>query len=637
MMVVVAGVCAMHLAASTHYVLLTNGKLCVFPDSCLQQWENQDDFLVFTALDGSCYSYPQGNVLSCSDELPRELPSISSFKVNNKFNYQVITDATGAINGDVITLQVLGIGKRLTPSFSLSGGNVDVSPEAWVDGVKQVSKESRLRFDRDVVYLVGYPGDMILAPDGNNGYKMQQYGRSYTVRVQFLTDQATSVPRIDINTVGGEDISSKEYYLDAEIIIDGGGIFPSMTDSVQVKGRGNSSWSSNPADKNPYRLKFASKRKPLGLKNAKSWVLLANKITGSMMTNPIGMMVANLLKLPAPNHMIPVDLYVNGVYKGSYTFTEKVGFSNNSVEIENEEVAALIELDRYFDEALTQMYPSPIYYLPVMVKEPEFGVDQTFVTLDIVKQRFNALESTVKNGGNIAPLVDMESLARYMVMNEYILNREMLMPKSTYLYHTDMLSDTGRFVFGPAWDLDYAYGCDTNNNFFYASTSQNFYQTSYNTSGKRFFTALHNRADVGQLIYRVWKTFMRGEGLDELCEFCQDYYDFAAPSLISDTQLWNNGLFDYEFQAYVKAPQWLRNRANDMLGQMAALYRVPGDVNDDGLVTIDDVTALINYLLTDDATGLDLDAADMSDDGAVSISDVTSIISYLLMSPRGME
>ncbi|MBR5726661.1 MAG: SUMF1/EgtB/PvdO family nonheme iron enzyme [Muribaculaceae bacterium] len=58
---------------------------------------------------------------------------------------------------------------------------------------------------------------------------------------------------------------------------------------------------------------------------------------------------------------------------------------------------------------------------------------------------------------------------------------------------------------------------------------------------------------------------------------------------------------------------------------------VRGDVNCDGYATIDDVTCLINYLLTDEAgENFDLFVADMNRDGLVNISDVTSLIDYLL-------
>lgn len=55
-----------------------------------------------------------------------------------------------------------------------------------------------------------------------------------------------------------------------------------------------------------------------------------------------------------------------------------------------------------------------------------------------------------------------------------------------------------------------------------------------------------------------------------------------------------------------------------------------GDVNNDGRVSIDDVTALINYLLSNDPTGINLEAADCGDTGSINIDDVTSLIGFLL-------
>jgi len=55
-----------------------------------------------------------------------------------------------------------------------------------------------------------------------------------------------------------------------------------------------------------------------------------------------------------------------------------------------------------------------------------------------------------------------------------------------------------------------------------------------------------------------------------------------------------------------------------------------GDVDADGNVTISDVTALIDYLLSDNASGVNLTAADCDLDGSITISDVTALIDYLL-------
>ena len=55
-----------------------------------------------------------------------------------------------------------------------------------------------------------------------------------------------------------------------------------------------------------------------------------------------------------------------------------------------------------------------------------------------------------------------------------------------------------------------------------------------------------------------------------------------------------------------------------------------GDVNGDGSVNISDVTALIDYLLSGNPSGVNVTAADCNQDSSVNISDVTSLIDYLL-------
>ena len=54
-----------------------------------------------------------------------------------------------------------------------------------------------------------------------------------------------------------------------------------------------------------------------------------------------------------------------------------------------------------------------------------------------------------------------------------------------------------------------------------------------------------------------------------------------------------------------------------------------GDADNDGQVSISDVTAIIDYLLS--GTGeINLTAADVDADGTMSINDVTTLIDYLL-------
>ncbi len=55
-----------------------------------------------------------------------------------------------------------------------------------------------------------------------------------------------------------------------------------------------------------------------------------------------------------------------------------------------------------------------------------------------------------------------------------------------------------------------------------------------------------------------------------------------------------------------------------------------GDVDMSGNVNIADVTSLIDYLLSGNASGISLDAADCDGNGSVNIADVTTLIDYLL-------
>ena len=64
-----------------------------------------------------------------------------------------------------------------------------------------------------------------------------------------------------------------------------------------------------------------------------------------------------------------------------------------------------------------------------------------------------------------------------------------------------------------------------------------------------------------------------------------------------------------------------------------ALEGAPHDVNSDGGINIDDVTALIQYLLTLNTEGFDVEKADVDDNERISIDDVTELINRLLNIP----
>ena len=75
----------------------------------------------------------------------------------------------------------------------------------------------------------------------------------------------------------------------------------------------------------------------------------------------------------------------------------------------------------------------------------------------------------------------------------------------------------------------------------------------------------------------------------------------------------------------------------DVQGTVNAKPTMIGDVNKDGSVNIADVTALIDYLLNNDGSSIDLEAANVTQDGDINIADVTALIDRLLSSPSSLR
>ena len=67
-----------------------------------------------------------------------------------------------------------------------------------------------------------------------------------------------------------------------------------------------------------------------------------------------------------------------------------------------------------------------------------------------------------------------------------------------------------------------------------------------------------------------------------------------------------------------------------MVIEAVAAEVIRGDANNDGTVSIADVSALIDYLLSKDPTSINMDNADCNQDQNITIADVSALIDYLL-------
>lgn len=413
------------------------------------------------------------------------------------------------------------------------------------------------------------------------------FGRPCQVSVKYLTDYSTSeyqVPAIYLTFGDGttwdatqwigqtlpDGTNTKENWIDnCTFRLDGAGIWPDIetVEGCQIRGRGNSSWSWTYASKNPYRIKFPKKQKqsPFNLITDRQWVFISNKQNGSMTTNAIAQKIAAMVDAEALCHMIPVEMYINGHYRGSYCFTEKISISDNSVAID-ETKGALLELDDYFDEDIR--FRDNTYNLPVNVKDPDFTEEDTerIVTVTDIQNSINSLTATLKAGGNIAGYIDMESWAKFWLVNDLVRNVETYHPKSCYLFNPDLTNKNERSLWkmGPVWDFDWAFGYEETKDYFIYGADMDIYSAiTSHKAGSLFYDAIRNSNAGKRAYYKEWLNFMAEDRLQELTEYIDDYTAFVLPSIQhnNDAPILEKDKHDYQALAE-KSKQWLTTRAN---------------------------------------------------------------------------
>lgn len=426
------------------------------------------------------------------------------------------------------------------------------------------------------------------------------FGRPCQVSVKYLTDYSTGkyqVPTIYLTFGDGttwnssqwigqtlpDGTNTKETWIeDCTFRLDGAGVWPDIetVEGCQIRGRGNSSWSWSPNSKNPYRIKFPKKQKqsPFNLTKDRSWVFISNKQSGSMTTNAIAQKVAAMVDIEALCHMIPIEMYINGHYRGSYCFTEKIGISDNSVDID-ETKGALLELDDYFDEDFR--FRDNTYNLPINVKDPDFTEDDPdrIVTFTDIQNSINSLTATLKAGGNISGYIDMEAWAKFWLVNDLVRNVETYHPKSCYLFNPDLTNKEERSLWkmGPAWDFDWAFGYEETKDYFIYGADMDIFSNIYsNKAGSLFYNAIRN-SKVGQrAYYKEWLNFMAEGRLEELLEYIDDYTAFALPSIEHNNEA---AISEKNYHDYVslaeKSKLWLKTRANYIFNNLTKFDMEP--------------------------------------------------------------
>lgn len=486
--------------------------------------------LVFTveAEDGSKQQYTVEIAL-------KDTGVLSAFRFLKKNNAFLTADVSSSIGEESIIPLVTFSQSELIPTFTTNAVKV------LVGEVEQKSGMTKNDFSSPVVY------QFIM----RNGETFQ-----YTVKAEFLL---SAIPELTITTTDPSiaEIPSKDYYLEGTLAVNGRGGYEDYTGKTEVKGRGNSTWG---YPKKPYRLKLNKKAEICGLGKAKNYVLLANHLDPTLMLNSVAFKIGRLLELPFTNHAIPVDVVLNGIYKGSYLLTEQIEVKENRVDLD-ENNSVMWELDSYWDDE--PKFKSTAFNLSVMVKDPDLTTEQ----FEYWKKDFNAFTTQFAKepleGNSYVDMIDIESVAKFLITFNLVHNMEINHPKSVFLHK----EGNGKYVMGPIWDFDWAYDYEGTSNHF-GRYNTPLFSSSMNGVGTAFFQRFLQDSRVKAIYKRTWQDFKNNK-LDALLQYVDDYAVMLKPSVERNSELWEN---TRSFDTKVKELKtWLRNRADYIDSEVSKL------------------------------------------------------------------
>jgi len=280
--------------------------------------------------------------------------------------------------------------------------------------------------------------------------------------IGYPSTESDTLPILSIKTENGEEIKSKDVYINATISASGtlDDETYGFTDlTTEVRCRGNYTFTAT--EKKSYRLKFTEKINLFGqgYGPAKSWVLLANHCDQSFLRNHIaftmGRQLSNISYCTSSSF---VKLYVNDKYLGIYQVAEQHQVNKYRVNINEdpntEDTDYLIERDSYADKDCTLGLD---YF---RIDRTKYRVHSDFMTEEkcsFIQSYFEKAQDAVENGTlvSVKRYIDIDSFVDTMILQAFMKNTDV-----GYSSFYMVKKAGGKIYFTCPWDFDLALGND---------------------------------------------------------------------------------------------------------------------------------------------------------------------------------
>ena len=263
----------------------------------------------------------------------------------------------------------------------------------------------------------------------------------------------TNLPLIIINTENGLDPKTKETYINSQIIIIyDNQININQTASIKLRGQSTSTFI-----KKPYKIKFDKKQEILGLSGKyKKWVLLANYLDRSLIRTLLAFKISQIIGLEFTPRCEPVDLIMNGNYRGNYFICDQIEVNKGRVDIEeitedDETGGYLMEIDAR--AASEEKYFRTLQGIIIEIKYPDSD-DITKTQEHYIIKFIDILEENVYNGN--LTYIDLDSFYKYFIMQEFCADIDSVFAS----FHITKRKGIDKLYFGPVWDYDLSFDND---------------------------------------------------------------------------------------------------------------------------------------------------------------------------------
>ena len=386
---------------------------------------------------------------------------------------------------------------------------------------------------------------------------------------------------------------------------------------MNIRGRGNSTWTRYAKRPYKIKLDTKTDLLQRGdaYKN-KHWVLVANASDATLLKDRITAWLADEMEFEFTPRGVPVDVVMTGTdpegefcegkYIGSYYLSENVRVDNNRLNIEELEAgdselpkitggylvqnSSQVRVDSP-DRFTTKRFVGWATHTPSFDTETdghaltgqlgdtgedidnedifndpdpkEVGADgvltgdayENEAQQQYIQEHMQLVEDALfADGTGYRDLMDIESAAKYWLINMFSGNHDAFGTGSTYIYkHRDEKDSVGKMFWGPVWDFDYAWYYDADP-----------YSKEIFTGHEWMEPMFYDRGEGGyvQEIKKQWaamKPLLQEIAKDGgiLDKYCAE----TKASAIADRQIWRPEDDTFDYEGRIKSfKEWINNR-----------------------------------------------------------------------------